>query len=102
MLQGSIESLKDQSATLSESLANLSGKIEKSSDFLEYELTIIIDWEAEAEDVDRNIEKMPIDLLRKIKAFQIRFVNDLDDLANVAGKFLRQPENLWSEGDLDV
>ena len=62
---------------------------------LTHEIDLIDIWANSAELVAKNIEEYKVQLLIKYKAVRTVFQNGLDDLKEIAEKFLKQPVNLF-------
>jgi len=68
--------------------------IKEAIGILTDEIELMVKWTSSAKVVERNIEKYPEEYLRKYKAIRQIFKNGLDDLNNVATKFLAQPVDI--------
>lgn len=58
------------------------------------EIELINKWANSAERVSKNIDDYPEEYLRKYETIRTAFRNGLNDLKNVAKKFLAQPTNI--------
>merc|ERR1712154_162788 len=83
-----------------ESGNNFDNAIKLAIKDLTHEIELIVVWTASAKVVERNIEKYPAPYLRKYKSIRQIFKNGLDDLNNVANKFLAQSVDILLEEDL--
>ena len=77
----------------------LTDDIDEAIVILTDEIELINEWANSAENVKRNIDKYPQKYLRKYISIRTIFINGLDDLSNVAEKFLAQPPTIWWKND---
>merc|ERR1712073_110689 len=80
-----------------ESGNNFDNAIKLAIKDLTHEIELIVKWTSSAKVVERNIEKYPAPYLRKYKSIRQIFKNGLDDLNNVAKKFLAQSVDILLE-----
>jgi len=96
---GEAEEALEQLTTLSKNMLEkgrkLTDDIDEAIVILTDEIELINEWANSAENVKRNIDKYPQKYLRKYISIRTIFINGLDDLSNVAEKFLAQPPTIW-------
>ena len=85
-----LEKLKAITDRMLESGFNFDQTINEAIDILIEEIDLINKWANRAEVVNKNIDKYPIEYLRKYKSIRTVFINGLDDLKIVAEQFLAQ------------
>jgi len=90
-----LEQLTTLSTNILEKGRKLTGDIDDAIVILTDEIELINEWANSAENVKRNIDKYPRKYLRKYISIRTIFINGLDDLSNVAEKFLAQPPTIW-------
>merc|ERR1711923_53528 len=74
-----------------ESGYNFEKNINEAIDILIEEIELINQWANSAELVSKNIEKYPVESLRKYQTIRTIFINGLDDLDLAAKNFLARP-----------
>merc|ERR1712113_624048 len=74
-----------------ESGYNFEKNINEAIDILIEEIELINQWANSAELVSKNIEKYPVEYLRKYQTIRTIFINGLDDLDLAAKNFLARP-----------
>merc|ERR1712241_862548 len=89
-----LKKLKSITDEMLESGNNFDTAIKLAIEDLTVEIVLIVTWTSSAKVVERNIEKYPAPYLRKYKSIRQIFKNGLDDLNNVANKFLAQPVDI--------
>ena len=89
-----LEKLKTITDRMLESGFNFDQTINEAIDILIEEIDLINKWANRAEVVNKNIDKYPIEYLRKYKSIRTVFINGLDNLKIVAEQFLAQPVDI--------
>merc|ERR1711953_569347 len=89
-----LKKLKSITDKMLESGNKFDTTIKEAIGILTDEIELMVKWTSSAKVVERNIEKYPEEYLRKYKSIRQIFKNGLDDLYNVATKFLAQPVDI--------
>jgi len=90
-----LEKLKTITDNMLEKGNILDQAITEAIGILTHEIDLIDIWANSAELVAKNIEEYKVQLLIKYKAVRTVFQNGLDDLKEIAEKFLKQPVNIF-------
>merc|ERR1712038_537457 len=88
------EKLQAKRKKLSERTETLNADIGAAIGIMTVEIELINKWANSAERVSKNIDDYPEEYLRKYETIRTAFRNGLNDLKNVAKKFLAQPINI--------
>jgi len=88
------DKLQAKRKKLFERTETLNADIGAAIRFMTEEIELIDKWSNSAERVSKNIDDYPEEYLRKYETIRTAFRNGLDDLKNVAKKFLAQPINI--------
>jgi len=93
------EEALEQLTTLSENMlekgSQLTHDIDEAIAILTEEIELINEWANSAENVKRNIDEYPEKYLAKYISIKTIFINGLNDLSEVAEKFIAQPPTIW-------
>merc|ERR1712038_650685 len=88
------EKLQAKRKKLTERTETLNADIGAAIGIMTEEIELINKWANSAERVSKNIDDYPEEYLRKYETIRTAFRNGLNDLKNVAKKFLAQPTNI--------
>merc|ERR1712020_19588 len=89
-----MEKLVTITGRMLESGKSVDQEIMEAIDILTEEIDLIDNWANSAEVVSKNIDNYPQEYLKKYISIRTVFINGLDDLKNVAEKFLAQPVDI--------
>jgi DNA repair exonuclease SbcCD ATPase subunit len=89
----------EQLTTLAENMFEkgnqLTHDIDEAIAILTEEIELINEWANSAENVKRNIDEYPEKYLAKYISIKTIFINGLNDLSEVAEKFIAPPPTIW-------
>merc|ERR1711902_359598 len=90
-----LEQLTTLSKNMLEKGSQLTHDIDEAIAILTEEIELINEWANSAENVKRNIDEYPEKYLAKYISIKTIFINGLNDLSEVAEKFIAQPPTIW-------
>merc|ERR1712062_18842 len=86
-----VDDMKDRISNLEN---NFDQSINEANDILNEEIDMISIWNKSARVVSKNIDNYPAEILTELKSVKTIFIIGLDDLKNVAERFLDQPTDI--------
>merc|ERR1712018_515851 len=95
----SLAEFLEKSKNIKGSIDGMEEAVKEAVNVLEYELSIIHEWEEISDNLSNKIEKYPIKYLQKYKAIRKIFLRNVVDLGEVAQKFLDQPVSFFGDDD---
>merc|ERR1712038_24947 len=108
-VEGVLAAYRNSIAEFLEKTDNIKGSIDgmeeavsEAVNVLEYELSIINEWEEISDNLSIKIEKYPVKYLQKFKAIRKIFLRNVIDLSEVAQKFLDQPISFFGDDDQET
>lgn len=93
----SVAEFLEKTTNIKESIDGMEDSVIEAVKVLEYELSIIHEWEQISDNLGNKIEKYPVKYLQKFKAIRKIFLRNVVDLAEVAQKFLDQPISFFGD-----
>ena len=91
----SIAEFLEKTNNIKGSIGGMEEAVSEAVNVLEYELSIIHEWEQISDNLGNKIEKYPVKYLQKFKEIRKIFLRNVVDLAEVAQKFLDQPVSFF-------
>lgn len=98
----SVAEFLEKSNNIKGSIDGMEEAVKEAVNVLEYELSIIHEWEEISDNLSNKIEKYPIKYLQKYKAIKKIFLRNVVDLGEVAQKFLDQPVVFFGDDDQET
>jgi len=98
----SVAEFLEKSNNIKGSIDGMEEAVKEAVNVLEYELSIIHEWEEISDNLSNKIEKYPIKYLQKYKAIRKIFLRNVVDLGEVAQKFLDQPVSFFGDDDQET
>ena len=95
--QSELEKLVNIGKSVIQNIDDLNETMEEAIDFLENEMAIIFKWEISAENVNNKIALFSVEELKQFAGFQKVFVRGVDELMDVAQKYLDRPAVLYEK-----
>ena len=95
--QAELEKLVNIGKSVIQNIDDLNETMEEAIDFLESEMAIIFKWEISAENVNNKIALFSVEELKQFAGFQKVFVRGVDELMDVAQKYLDRPAVLYEK-----
>ena len=91
----SIAEFLEKTNNIKGSIGGMEEAVSEAVNVLEYELSIIHEWEQISDNLGNKIEKYPVKYLQKFKEIRKIFLRNVIDLGEVAQKFLDQPVSFF-------